>query len=505
MSRVLTNKTTLAYAIEDSLGVLPGTPIWNILEPNSIGAYGATITTVARSPISKKRQRRKGAITDLDSAVEWEGDATLDHMIAFAEGFAFSTGVNQDLNFRGADTTATAYTVPALSAGQAAKLHWTAGGPISLMHSAGYATAGNNGVHPLTAQPVTTDTDIDVSGLAIETAPSNATADIAGIRAELGDLDITVTGSAVVITSGNNGASNNIDFTTLGLTPGQFIHVGGLTGSEQFSAGAGYCRVKVIAAGQLDCDKPDAALATDPGAGETIDLLFGRFIRNVDTDSAEYLERSFQFELTYPDLDNPAADMYEYAKGNFCNSLTLTMPLTDKATIAFGMIGTDTLVPTASRDPEGGNALEPLHTGAFGTTSDCTRLRIAELDESSTYTDFKSLTLTLNNNASPEKVLCTLGAKFMNTGNFEVDVESQLIFSDVGVASAVRNNTTVTIDFGLKNDDGAMFFDIPATTLGGGDREFPVNESVLINSTAEAFEDPDLGTSIGISFFPVVP
>ena len=38
MSRVLTNNTSLAYAIESALGVLPGSPVWHELEPNSIGA-----------------------------------------------------------------------------------------------------------------------------------------------------------------------------------------------------------------------------------------------------------------------------------------------------------------------------------------------------------------------------------------------------------------------------------------------------------------------------------
>ena len=85
MGRVLTNNTTLSYAVEETLGVLPGSPTWFILEPNSIGTYGATITTVARSPVSQNRQRRKGTVTDLDSAVEWEGDLTLSHFVDFIQ------------------------------------------------------------------------------------------------------------------------------------------------------------------------------------------------------------------------------------------------------------------------------------------------------------------------------------------------------------------------------------------------------------------------------------
>ncbi len=505
MSRVLTNNTSLAYAIEASLGVLPGSPTWFELEPNSIGAFGAEISTVARSPISKNRQRRKGTVTDLDSTVDWEGDLTLSHFTDFAEGFCFATAVNQDLDFIGGDPTGTGYTVPALIAGQTAKLHFGALGNQSLIFARGYSIAANNGLNPLDSQPVDTDTELTTANAVAETAPTNATVDIAGIRAEVGDLSLTVAGLLATITSGNETPAIAVDFTTLGLTLGQFIHVGGLTSGEQFTGSLGYGRIFSITAGTLVLDKIDATLITAAGTTDTVDLLFGRFIRNVPTDDADFLERSFHFEGAFCELGGVGINMYEYAKGNLCDTIAITMPLADKATVSLGFVGTDTDVPTITRETNADSSIAPSRTGAFNTTSDCTRLRITELDESGIYTDFKSLTITLANNVTPEKVLCQLGAKYMNFGNFEVNIEAQLVFSDAGVTSAIRDNTTLTMDFGLKNDDGALFIDIPAFTLGGGGRDFPVNESVLINTTGEAFADPLLNTSIGISLFPTVP
>jgi hypothetical protein len=61
------------------------------------------------------------------------------------------------------------------------------------------------------------------------------------------------------------------------------------------------------------------------------------------------------------------------------------------------------------------------------------------------------------------------------------------------------------MDFAIKNDDGVIFVDIPSMTLGGGDREFPVNESILINTTAQAYGDTTYGGSLGITVFPYVP
>jgi hypothetical protein len=96
----------------------------------------------------------------------------------------------------------------------------------------------------------------------------------------------------------------------------------------------------------------------------------------------------------------------------------------------------------------------------------------------------------------------------VNTGLFEVNLEGQMLFTDKAIVNAVKNNTTVTFAAILKNDDGAIAIDIPALTFGGGNREFPVDASVLVNITGTAFNDPS-GTipdvSLGITVFPNVP
>jgi hypothetical protein len=80
-----------------------------------------------------------------------------------------------------------------------------------------------------------------------------------------------------------------------------------------------------------------------------------------------------------------------------------------------------------------------------------------------------------------------------------------LLFTNADVVTRVRENTRVSMDFSIRNDDGAVLVDIPSMTLGGGDREFPVNESILINSTGQAYGDTTFGNSIGVSLFPYVP
>jgi hypothetical protein len=510
MGRVLTNNISLSYSIEASFGVLNSSGEWKLLEPNDITTFGATITTVARNPISRDRQRRKGTTTDLDSAAEFEHDLTREVFIDFAEGFAFANfkglanavirsgaagenlAADDDPPPGGADS---GYTHDALSAA------YPTG---QLVYARGFTNTINNGLKEVITGSTTTDTLIATDTLVDETPSqaANATLSVAGFRFGTGEIDITVTGTTAVIAR----QSGTKDFTTLGLEAGQLIHVGGLLVANQFSAGAGYARVvSVPNATTINLDKLSSALTTDDGVGDTVDLLYGRFLKNVTTDDADFLERSFQFEAALPNLGNPSGDRYEYSLGNFCNTMAIALPLSDKALVTFGFIGTDTNVPTSTRATNADTPTLPVQTVAYNTSSDVLRLRIQEVDETGLTTCFKDVTLTLNNNVSPEKCLGTLGALFMNTGNFEVDLEGQILFTDEDVASAVRNNTTVTMDTLLTNDDGALAIDIPSMTLGGGDKEFPVNESVLMNLTGQAFQDSILGTSIGISLFPVVP
>lgn len=625
MGRVLTNNTAFSYAFETAIGV--ASEVWKTIEPNAVPQYGPEISTVARTPISKNRQRKKGTITDLDSSVEIEADMTLEHLIDFLEGFVFASaaggpafdaltanlGGGTDFFEVGLDADPSGLTTD------------------HLVWSRGFTVSGNNGLHEVTADaaPVAASSvltfganpsanelvtigttiykfvvspaapfEVDIGAAATDSldnlivainlgagegtlygtgttlhptvsaatgvgdtmdtthkvpgtvagqnaivtttdvgsgswtgatlagglngqivvagstlvdetpaATLNATVEVAGVRGAAGDLTIDSSGNLV---------SSSMDFTTLDLVLGQAVHIGGATANRFFGTGIdenfGFARITAISANLLTLDKKVTTFVTDDGTDDNnggnnleIDILFGRFIRNVSIDDADFLERSFTFEAAWNGLATGGGDEYEYAKGNFCNELTFDMPLTDKAGLNAAFIGTDTDAPTGSRKTGASAPKASVQSTAFNTTADIARLRVTEVDETGLTTDFKSMTLTLNNNVSPEKVLSVLGARFMNTGIFEIDIETQVLFTNGDVLAAIRANTTVTMDFSLQNSDGGFFVDIPAMTLGDGSKDLPVNETVLLNVTAIAFEDPTLGTSLAVSIFPWLP
>lgn len=197
--------------------------------------------------------------------------------------------------------------------------------------------------------------------------------------------------------------------------------------------------------------------------------------------------------------------MFEYALGNWADALTFDFSLSALAKVTYGFVGLDTTDPEAARATNAAAAKYPSETASFSTASDLARLRVQEVDETGLTTDFKSLKVTLSNNVSGEKVLGKLGPKYLNAGNVEVDVDTQALFTDKRIPKAIRDNDTLGLDFGVRNDDGGAYFDLPSGTLDGGGREFPVNATVLINTTFRSHEDPVFGHSFSASLFPALP
>ena len=506
MGRVFTNSMALAVAREATPGVLPAQPRWLGIEPNSISNFGTTITKEARNPISRARQRRKGSATDSDSSVQFDADFTLAHLRDFIEGFCFSRLVGPDVLVPTAAANGS-YTVPALSAAAAGRILWGAADAKTLLYVRGFGIAGNNGLKVIGAKPATGAVALTVAGVVVEAVDANDDVEvaIAGVRGAAGDLEVDADGNLV---------STALDFTTLGLTPGQYIHVGGIDVTNRFfnEANYGFARVDAIAANKLTLSKRGQDFVADDGtdtgaggAGVSVDLLFGQYVRTVGVDHVDYLQVNYQFELESPNLGEAGEDMYEYALGNWADALTIDLSLTSLARLTYGFVGLATTDPATARATNAAAAKFPSETASFSTASDLARIRVQEVDETGLTTDFKSLRLTLTNNVSGEKVLGKLGPKYLNAGNVEVDVETQALFTDKRVPKAIRDNDTLSLDFALRNDDGGAYFDLPAGTLDGGGREYPANATVLINSTFRSHEDPVLGHSLSVSLFPVLP
>lgn len=480
-------------------------------------SYGSTITAVPRRPISKDRGRRKGTPTKLDSTPEFQGDLTLESVEDFVEGFVFAEFANVEFDLKSGTVPppalVTGYTIDAASALLAGKMVYAAAGAITLVYAKGYTNSANNGLKPITADVGATDVLVTVAGLTAETPPTNASLQVAGLRTD--DVTLAVAGGGTATLT----SAADVNWTVLGLKPGMFVHIGSDAGTgavqnayQNTAANDtfGYARITAITTTVLSLDKLDENLTTagSPYGPVAMDLMFGRFSRNVqvtaDADDNRFLERSYQFEVVFPDLGGAGTDEYEYAIGNVPNEMSLDIPLADKAGVTWGFVGTSVDNITGTRKTNAATAVDPLRTTALNTSSNIASISTDVISLVSNVC-FKGMTLAIKNNVSPEECLGTLGASFVNSGLFEVSLEGQMLFTDKAIVNAVKNNTTVTFATILANEDGAIGIDIPTMTFGDGSREFPVDQSVLVSITGETFKGDVFDHEIGITLFANVP
>lgn len=519
MARVLTNNTFMSAARESSPGVAPTTG-WFKVNRDTISDYGAQIETVVGRPISDVRGRTKGTVVNVTAAVGYAGDLTLDGFSRFAEGFFFCEYVNVefDLKLSGAPPTATSgtdvFNISAASTSLGAKLVYNVSGAISLLWGKGYTNAANNGTHVLAADVAATDTTVQVaSTLVTETPPTNASLLVHGVRVTSGDCTFTLSGSTATLVS----AADIADWSTLGFKAGMTIHIGGIDTDGSVvnafdDAGTddvyGYARISSISGATLNLDKLDENLgATDTNTG-VLDVLYGRMARDVlvtaDATDNRYQELSWQFELGYPNLYPAAATGYEYVIGAQPDEITVNLPLQAKATfeLAFTALNADDFTSTRKTGPS--SAVDVLRSVLLNTSSDLVSITTDAVSAASGVC-FKSLSLTIANALSPEYCLGVVGASFVNVGLFTFDIEGQLLFTDPDLPNAIKNNTTVTFGAILRNEDGAIAFDVPELTLGGGGKEYPVDQSVLINVTGASFTSSTFGHNAAVTIFAAVP
>jgi hypothetical protein len=510
MGTPITEGTNLAVVLEtpgsEGADTPPTTP-WFHLDPNSYGDVGPSFEKLARMPISKLRQNRRGMLVDMDVAAPFETDLYADIIDHFLESLVMSaakhsggTGVSQ---FRPTSVTdggasPDEYDVPAGGALQA----------NTLIVARRFKNAANNGLKVVVATSDATNIKVATGTLVAEAVAITEAArvDVAGYRASAnGVIQMDANGDLIVV---GGGATD--DFTLMGLNVGQWIWVGGALGGANAFANQptyrGFARIKAIAAAKLTLERRSWTVGVaDNAAGKQIDLYFGRWARNVAMDHPDMKRPSYAFELTYPDLGAGPVPEYEYLLGCMLNETVIDFPLTSKATANWSFVGMKATNPSTARKTGPSDARGPSTELGLSTATDIARLRVTNTDETGIGTDFQSLKMTIKNNTDPQKLLGTLGASRINVGRFEIAIEASVIFSSDQLITGIRDNRRGRLDIGVRNGDFGALFDVMSIQLDEGDRKFESNKAVTIDAKITGTVDPDLGSTLGISVFPYLP
>jgi len=479
-NKINSNVVETAYAEELSIKTLPGTPIWRPLDVNSFSDFGGSISKVSRMPFRTDRQNRKGQTTDLDAAGSVNHDLVQAGLQDLLQGFFFAD-LRVKAEFGGASEITGVTTGPETYTAASGLDVYEVG---DLVFAAGFTNAANNGLKEVT---VATATVLTVSEtLVAETPPATATLVAVGFQFAAGDLEVDMTGSLPQLTTTTK------DLDELGLVPGEFIYVGGDIAAEQFAtSGMGFMRVRSIDTNAIVIDKSQADMVTDDGATKTIRVFVPRVLKNEVGTSIVRRTYNIERQLGAPDSGQPSEIQSEYLIGAVPNELSLNIPTADKAMLDLAFVAMDHETRTGVVGVKSGTRITATEESAFNTSSNVPLINLAivsDTDENPTplFAFAEEMTITVNNNVSPDKAIGVLGGFDASHGNFVVTGSLTAYFVDVPSIAAIRDNSDVTLDMHLVKENAGITVDIPLMSLGDGRLDVAQNEAIRIPLSQEA-------------------
>jgi len=472
------NIVGLRVARETSPGVLPDTPEWMPLDPNSYGDFGAEYKSISRTPINAGRQRRKGGIVDKDISAGFETDFVETSLYPLIEGFMYSNWYEKikaeptTVSIESYSTNVTGFEVG------------------DLIKASGFFNDANNGVKLVSAVAAGS---VSVPGLAVETSPpTGAQIQKVGVRAEAGDIEISVASGIATI------ESTSFDFTTLGIIPGEWVFLGGDQTPNKFTSEVnnGFARVKSVVANSIVLDRQPNVMVDDTGAGKSIEIFVGSVIKN-EKDRLLQKCHSYQFERPFGDAG------FEYTDGCIPNKLELKVTKSEKLTINMDFVGRNHSDQVAEKS---GTRPDPVQEDMFNASNDFSRIRLQDEETQSTMASYISdYTLTIDNGLTPLKAISTLGNFDVALGDFAVSGTIEAYFATFGAVHAIRDNDDVSLDFAIVKKNGGWLFDIPLVSLGNGKPKIEKDQPVMLPLSGDASEHTTLGYTLLIQRFFHLP
>jgi hypothetical protein len=503
--------TGLSYRFKSDLAINGGTATtpWYALEPNSYSDYGGQVKTVARQPLSRSRQQKKGAVVDFDASGGFNHDFTQHQLTRLLQAFfyanAFEKGTTAPLN-----TDPIPVTAVDSSTGYAVDNSPDLGFLIKhLVLASGFGVAANNGLKHLSAVS-TSALATDTAGLVTEASPpAAAKIQVVGVEFASGDAVLDVSSDRLEMTT------TVFNLTTLGLHPGEWVFIGGDAAGNQFASNVpGYARVSLtvaIASHKITFDKTTFTPADSAGTSKTIRMFFGTMIRNMteaEITSAGDVSR-FILDLERTLGRDASGIQSQVLIDAIANSLTYTQPLSDKVTADMNFVALDEEMRDGATGLYSGSRVAGLGEHAYNTSTCLFRARMSILDPatlnpSALFAYVQKIDLTLENGISAVKAQGDIGGIDTVEGDFIFGGTADVYFSTVAAVEAIRAYSDVTFDAILAQRNAGYIFDIPIMGLGNGRLAVSKDTPITVPLGMSAFEN-DAGYTASFTDFAYLP
>ena len=354
-----------------------------------------------------------------------------------------------------------------------------------ICQTSGFANAANNLIATVASSTGTAITFPAATFVADASPQAGATIRVVGVAGASGDIVAATTSLT----------STTLDFTTLGLSAGDWIKIGGAATGDQFATSAdnAFVRVTSVAAHALGLDNLPSAWAADAGTGKTIWIWFGDTVTN---GTALWTST---YERVYNDQETPT---YEYYTGAATDKLSLSISASQIITGSVSVIAKNAAWQTTR--VSGATDVAPPTYPVLNATSNFGQLDYAGSLQGGP--DFiMSMTFDIDNGITPSMAVGSLGAVAMTNGDFNVTGSLDVYFGDATMLQSLLNNAAVALNFRVGdalNNEETYVVDMPQVKLTSGQiNDVTKNKPVMQNIGYRAVLSPTLGYTTKICRF----
>lgn len=481
------NRVRLGFALEGvdgaNFGVTPANPAFQTLRVTAIDLAGKPNTKIS-DEIRDDRQISDLILVGQNTDGGFSAELSFGAFDSLVEATLFGTWAEKPgrINL----TAGGALTSVAASTGTVALASGAAIAPGHLVRLSGFGQSANNGLFRAGTGSNATNLVAAGAGLVNETTPpAGASLKVVGFQGVAGDLKTAI--------GPNRLTSAALDFTTLGLSVGEWVKIGGAAAANRISVAGcnGWARIGAIAANALTLDIAPAGFAVSNETTSTVQVWIGDLLRNGVT------RRSFTAEESFLGQATPT---HIYHRGLTPSSLKIDVAANEvvKAEIRFvGRSSTDQDLRVT-----GASSLPAVAGDVLNSAANVGRL--AEGGAALTGPNFvTAFSLSLENNIRALGAVGSLGAVGAGVGRSSVTGRLSTYFGSRALLAKLLANQTSSYDLTLTDSLGrSLLIDLPLLKFSAGAPQVSAaDRDVILDLEFQAIRHPTLGCQIQMQRF----